>query len=129
MTMNNINDHDKEAQEAKHESEEQTQKTSYLQYTSSHSLSLSFGNQFLNSPNASLIGTIPSQIEAEVISLMDVTIQQEVPVVHQETLQPVSVTVIPESSHVPQPPPPPPPVTSIGKTTQVPDIEAVSSVV
>ncbi|GKB60991.1 hypothetical protein Tco_0917177 [Tanacetum coccineum] len=55
---------------------------------------------------------------------MDVTIQQEVPVVHQETLQPVSVTDIPESSHVPQPPPPPPPVTSIGKTTQVPAIEA-----
>ncbi|GKE77250.1 hypothetical protein Tco_1543370, partial [Tanacetum coccineum] len=45
-----------------------------LQSTSSHSVSSNFGNQFINSPNASLIDTIPENAEAEINSLLDIQI-------------------------------------------------------
>nr|GEX19689.1 protein kinase-like domain, phloem protein 2-like protein [Tanacetum cinerariifolium] len=64
--------------------------------------------------------------QPKVISMMDIPIQQEVLVVQQETYHAVSVSFIPESTHVP---PPPPQVTSAVLTSQVPNIEAVSSVV
>nr|GEW10005.1 hypothetical protein [Tanacetum cinerariifolium] len=94
----------KEAQVAEHDIKEHTQKISFLHSTSSRSLFL----------------------EPKVISMMDIPIQQEVLVVQQETYHVVSVSFIPESTHVP---PPPSPLTSAVLTSQVPNTEAVSSVV
>ncbi|GJS06383.1 retrovirus-related pol polyprotein from transposon TNT 1-94 [Tanacetum coccineum] len=73
----------------------QKERPSLLQSTSIHSVSSNFGNQFINSPNASLI-----------------------------------VSVIPETTQQPPftPPAPPLPVTEI-QSTQVPNNEAVKSVV
>ncbi|GKD08191.1 hypothetical protein Tco_1187876, partial [Tanacetum coccineum] len=112
----------------------QQEKPTLLQLTSSHSISSNFANQFLNSPNASLVGTIPKNTEPEIISMMDVHIQQEVPVLQQEPYQSVTVSVIPESTQQPPSTPPPPatqapPETTEALATQVPNTEAVSSVV
>ncbi|GJR51022.1 hypothetical protein Tco_1401543 [Tanacetum coccineum] len=57
----------------------QKETPSLLQSTSSHSVSSNFGNQFITSPNASLIDTIPENAEAEINSLLDTKIQQDVP--------------------------------------------------
>nr|GEX34532.1 hypothetical protein [Tanacetum cinerariifolium] len=55
------------------------EKLEFLQSTSSHLISLNFVNQFLvNSPNASLIGTILDNANKEITSLMDIEIQQDV---------------------------------------------------
>ncbi|GJX97228.1 hypothetical protein Tco_0353026 [Tanacetum coccineum] len=83
------------------------EKSKFLQSTSSHSISLNFGNQFLvNSPNASLIGTTPKNADKEITSLMDIKIQQDVPLVQNEPFQKVKVSVIPEPTQ--QPPSTPP---------------------
>ncbi|GJV24645.1 hypothetical protein Tco_1377340 [Tanacetum coccineum] len=79
----------------------QQERPTLLQSTSSHSISSNFANQFLNSPNASLVGTIPKNTEVEIISMLDVHIQQEVPVLQQEPYQSVIVSVIPESTQQP----------------------------
>ncbi|GKC94402.1 hypothetical protein Tco_1159844 [Tanacetum coccineum] len=55
----------------------QQEKSTMLQLTSSQSISSNFANQFLNSPNASLVGIILKNNEPEIISMMDVHIQQE----------------------------------------------------
>ncbi|GJX48947.1 hypothetical protein Tco_0275792 [Tanacetum coccineum] len=114
-------------------SAKQQERPTLLQSTSSHSFSSNFANQFLNSPNASLVGTIPKNTEVEIISMLDVHIQQEVPVLQQEPYQSVTVSVIPESTQQPPSTPPPPttqptPVTTETLTTQVPNTKAVSSV-
>ncbi|GJY65770.1 hypothetical protein Tco_0468008, partial [Tanacetum coccineum] len=108
----------------------QKERPSLLQSPSSHSVSSNFCNQFINSPNASLIGTIPENVEAEINSLLDVQIQQDVPNIHQEPYHPVIVSVIPETTHQPPstPPVPPLPATKI-PSTQVPNSKALNSVV
>ncbi|GKE35251.1 hypothetical protein Tco_1454573 [Tanacetum coccineum] len=93
----------------------QQEKPTLLQLTSSHSISFNFANQFLNSPNVSLVGTIPENIKPEIISMMDVHIQQEVSVIQQEPYQSVKVSVIPESA---QQPPSTPPLPAIPKLHQ-----------
>ncbi|GKB93713.1 hypothetical protein Tco_0979850 [Tanacetum coccineum] len=56
------------------------EKSEFLQSILSHSISSNFSNQFLvNSPNASLIGTILENTDKEITSLMDIEIQQDVP--------------------------------------------------
>nr|GEX97711.1 hypothetical protein [Tanacetum cinerariifolium] len=56
------------------------EKSEILQSTSSHSISSNFGNQFLvNSLNASFIGIIPENTDKEITSMMDIEIQQDVP--------------------------------------------------
>ncbi|GJV81725.1 hypothetical protein Tco_1517595 [Tanacetum coccineum] len=56
------------------------EKPELLLSTSSHSLSSNYGNQFLNnSSDISLIGTILRNAYAEINSLLDVQIQQEIP--------------------------------------------------
>ncbi|GJY55544.1 hypothetical protein Tco_0454659 [Tanacetum coccineum] len=62
-----------------------------LQSTSSHCVPSNFGNQFINSPNASLIGTIPENAEVEINSLLDIQIQQDVPNTQQEPFHAVKV--------------------------------------
>ncbi|GJU82010.1 hypothetical protein Tco_1284375 [Tanacetum coccineum] len=104
----------------------QQERPSLLQSTSSHSVSSNFGNQFINSPNASLFGTILENVEAEINSLLHVQIQQDVPNIHQEPYHPVIMLVIPETTQ--QPPTPLLPATEI-TSTQVPNSEAVNSVV
>ncbi|GKB13809.1 hypothetical protein Tco_0847732 [Tanacetum coccineum] len=64
---------------------------SLLQSTSSHSVSSNFGNQFINSPNVSLIGTIPENAKAEIKFLLDIQIQQDVPNIQQEPFHAVKV--------------------------------------
>ncbi|GJW67315.1 hypothetical protein Tco_0121739 [Tanacetum coccineum] len=73
------------------------EKSEFLQSTSSHLISLNFGNQFLvNYPNASLIGTIPKNADKEITSSMDIEIQQDEPLVQNEPFYEVKVSVIPE---------------------------------
>ncbi|GJX74308.1 hypothetical protein Tco_0312903 [Tanacetum coccineum] len=63
-----------------------------LHSTSSQSISSNFGNQFLNNSfNVSLIGTIQENAEAEINSLLDIKIQQEVPTIQQEPFHEVKV--------------------------------------
>ncbi|GKC30632.1 hypothetical protein Tco_1037926 [Tanacetum coccineum] len=57
----------------------QKEMPSLLQSTSSHFVSSNFGNQFINSPNASFISTIPENAEVEINSLLDIQINQDVP--------------------------------------------------
>ncbi|GKE70729.1 hypothetical protein Tco_1528801, partial [Tanacetum coccineum] len=102
---------------------------SLLQSPSSHSVSSNFRNQFINSLNASLIGTIPKNVEAEINSLLDIQIQQDVPNIQQELFHAVKVSVIPETTQIPPTtaPVPPLPATKI-PSTQVSNSEAVKSV-
>ncbi|GJX24576.1 hypothetical protein Tco_0230872 [Tanacetum coccineum] len=79
-----------------------------LQSTSSHFVSSNFGNQFINSPNASLIGTISENADAEINSLLDIQIQQDVPHIDQEPFHSVKVSVILETTQKPPSTPPTP---------------------
>ncbi|GJZ48794.1 hypothetical protein Tco_0602984, partial [Tanacetum coccineum] len=111
----------------------QQERPTLLQSTSSHLISSNFDNQFINSSNASLVGNIPENTKLEIISMMDVRIQQEVSVLQQEPYQSVTVSVILESTQQPPstPPPPatqPPPENTKAEATQVPETKAVSSV-
>ncbi|GKC03967.1 hypothetical protein Tco_0995577 [Tanacetum coccineum] len=72
----------------------QKERPSLLQSTSSHSVSSNFGNQFIDSPNASLIGTIPENSEAEINSLLDIQIKQDVPNIQQEPFYVVKVSAV-----------------------------------
>ncbi|GJV51671.1 hypothetical protein Tco_1447412 [Tanacetum coccineum] len=69
----------------------QKERPSLLQSTSNHSVSSNFGNQFINSPNVSFIGTIPENADAEINSLLDIQIQQDVPHIQQEPFHVVKV--------------------------------------
>nr|GEV26184.1 hypothetical protein [Tanacetum cinerariifolium] len=56
------------------------EKSEFLQSTSSQPISSNLDNQFLiNSPNASLIGTVPENTDKEITYTMNVEIQQDVP--------------------------------------------------
>ncbi|GJV43315.1 hypothetical protein Tco_1427851 [Tanacetum coccineum] len=102
------------------------EKSEFLQSTSSHSISSNFGNQFLvNSPNASLIGTIPENIDKEITFMMDIVIQQDVPLVQNEPFHEVKVSVIPEPTQ--QPPSTPPLPAKEDPTALVINFEAVDS--
>ncbi|GJT76810.1 hypothetical protein Tco_1043535 [Tanacetum coccineum] len=58
-------------------------------------------DQFLNSPNVSLIGTIQENTEAEINYLLDIQIQQDVPNIQQEPFHAVKVSVIPDPTQIP----------------------------
>ncbi|GJQ89085.1 hypothetical protein Tco_0000224 [Tanacetum coccineum] len=118
----------KEDEELK--AEEEQKEMIKLEMNNYHFVSSNFGNQFINSPNASLIGTIPENDEAEINSLSDVQIQQDVPNVQQEPFHAVKVSVIPKTTQQPPftPPTPPPPATEI-PSTQFSNSEAVKSIV
>ncbi|GJY72860.1 hypothetical protein Tco_0477291, partial [Tanacetum coccineum] len=63
--------------------------------------------------------------EGDITSMLDVPIQQDVPMVVPEPLHAVTVTVIPEAK---QPPPPPPPLaTTVTLATQVPNTEVLQA--
>ncbi|GJU26108.1 hypothetical protein Tco_1164729 [Tanacetum coccineum] len=67
--------------------------------SSSLSVSLGFGNQFLNlSSYNSLIGTVKDTTDAEINSLLDVQIQQEIPYIQSPSVLTVHVSVIFEPS-------------------------------
>ncbi|GJV96671.1 putative reverse transcriptase domain-containing protein [Tanacetum coccineum] len=101
-----------------------------LQSTSSHSVSSNFGNQFINSPNASLIGTILENAEAEINSLLDIQIRQDVPNIQQEPFHAIKVSVIPETTQIPPTTPPTPPLpATVIPSTQVTNSEALKHVV
>ncbi|GKA44454.1 hypothetical protein Tco_0737178 [Tanacetum coccineum] len=106
-----------------------------LQSTSSHSVSSNFPNQFLNkSPNVSLIGTIQENVKAEINSLLDIQIQQEVPSIQQEPFHQVKVSAIPEPTQIPPSTPTEPPLSAIevlvtpAQANQVPKSEAFNAV-
>nr|GEZ08726.1 hypothetical protein [Tanacetum cinerariifolium] len=63
--------------------------------SSSLSLSLGFGNQFLNlSSDTSLIGTVKDTTDAKINSLLDVYVQQEIPHIQSPSVLNVPVFVI-----------------------------------
>nr|GFC54762.1 hypothetical protein [Tanacetum cinerariifolium] len=79
------------------------EKLVFLQPTSSHAISLNINNQFLvNSPNASLIGTIPKNADKEIASMMDIKIQKDVPMVYNELFHKVKASVILETTQQPR---------------------------
>ncbi|GJV42033.1 hypothetical protein Tco_1420473 [Tanacetum coccineum] len=98
--------------------------------SSSLSVSSGFGNQFLNlSSDTSLIGTIKDTTDAEINSLLDVQIQQEIPHIQSPSILTVPISVISEHSvltHIPETPSvapattllPPPTVSSISHVIQ-----------
>ncbi|GKF24222.1 hypothetical protein Tco_0076544 [Tanacetum coccineum] len=62
-------------------------------------VSSGFGNQFLNlSSDTSLVGTVKDTIDAEINSLLDVQIQQEIPHIQSPSVLTVPVSVISEPS-------------------------------
>nr|GEY28849.1 hypothetical protein [Tanacetum cinerariifolium] len=111
-------------------SKTQKETPNLLQSTSSHSVSSNFSNQFINSPNASLIGTIRENVKAEINSLLDIQIQQDVPNIQQEPFHAVKVYVIPETTQIPPTTPPAPLLLATEiPSTQVSNSEAVKFVV
>ncbi|GKD91008.1 hypothetical protein Tco_1366515, partial [Tanacetum coccineum] len=102
----------------------QKERPSLLQSTSNHSVFSNFGNQFINSPDVSFIGTIPENADAEINSLLDIQIQQDVPNIQQEPFHAVKVSITPKATQVPAPPQP---ATEI-PSTQVSNSEVVKSV-
>ncbi|GJV03371.1 hypothetical protein Tco_1336940 [Tanacetum coccineum] len=63
------------------------------------SISLGFGNQFLNLSSAkSTVGNLKDSIDAEINSLLDVKIQQEIPHIQSSSILSVPVFVISEPS-------------------------------
>ncbi|GKB38196.1 hypothetical protein Tco_0883138 [Tanacetum coccineum] len=102
------------------------EKSEFLQSTFSHSISSNFGNQFLvNSPNASLIGTIPENTDKKITFMMDIVIQQDVPLVQNEPFHEIKVSVIPEPTQQPSSTPPLP--AKEDPTALVINFEAVDS--
>ncbi|GJV30698.1 hypothetical protein Tco_1387146 [Tanacetum coccineum] len=90
-------------------------KPDLLLSNSNHSVSSTFGNQFLNiSPNVSLIGTIYENTDAEITSLMDIEILHVVPNIQQDPLHEIPVSVISTPTTLPTTPPP---ITSPPATT------------
>ncbi|GJT70111.1 hypothetical protein Tco_1029397 [Tanacetum coccineum] len=74
----------------------QKEKPEVPRSSSSRSLLSNYGNQFLNlSSDASLVGTIKETTDAEINSLLDVQIQQEITYVLSALLLDVLVSVIP----------------------------------
>ncbi|GJU71902.1 hypothetical protein Tco_1263307 [Tanacetum coccineum] len=70
--------------------------------SSSLSVSSGFGTQFFNSSsNISLTGVLKDTAEADVSSLMDITIQQETPHIQSPTVQKVHVSVILKTTNLP----------------------------
>ncbi|GKF90514.1 hypothetical protein Tco_0274215, partial [Tanacetum coccineum] len=67
--------------------------------SSSCSMSLNYGNQFLNvSSDTSLVGIIKDHAYTEINSLLDVQIQQEIPFILSDPLLDVLVLVIPSQT-------------------------------
>ncbi|GKA49283.1 hypothetical protein Tco_0742241 [Tanacetum coccineum] len=65
--------------------------------SSSLSVSSGFGNQFLNlSSDKSIVGNLKETADAEINSLLDVQIQQEIPHIQSPSILTVPVLVIPE---------------------------------
>ncbi|GJW53018.1 hypothetical protein Tco_0097103 [Tanacetum coccineum] len=86
-------------------------------------------DQFLNSHNVSLIGTIQENAKVEINSLLDIQIQQDVPNIQQEPFHVVKVSVIPEPTQIPPSTPPTPLLlATITPAVQVPNFEAFTTI-
>nr|GEU71247.1 retrotransposon-related protein [Tanacetum cinerariifolium] len=81
------------------EVKDDTKKAEFPPSSSSLSISLGFGNQFLKlSSNTSLISIVKDTTDAEINSLLDVKIQQEIPNIESPSVLIVHVLVISEPS-------------------------------
>ncbi|GJU71702.1 hypothetical protein Tco_1263107 [Tanacetum coccineum] len=79
------------------EAKDDIKKAEFLQQAPSYRNLQGFGNQFLNlSFDTSLIGTVKDTTVAEINSLLDVQIQQEIPHIKSPSVLTVSVSVISE---------------------------------
>ncbi|GJX69695.1 hypothetical protein Tco_0305422, partial [Tanacetum coccineum] len=83
-----------------------------------------------NKEKPTLLQSTPKNVEAEINSLLDIQIQQDVPNIQQEPFHAVKVSIIPKTTQLPPstPPAPPLPASEI-LTTQVSNFEAVTYVV
>ncbi|GKC83643.1 hypothetical protein Tco_1139360 [Tanacetum coccineum] len=80
------------------------EKPKLLIFTSSQSVSSNYGNQFLiSSPERSLLGTVKESTDAEITSMVDVQIQQEIPSVLSAPLLDVLASVVPQTPINPTP--------------------------
>ncbi|GKB53593.1 hypothetical protein Tco_0904346 [Tanacetum coccineum] len=98
----------------------------------SQSVSSNYGNQFLiSSPECSLLGTVKESTDAEITSMVDVQIQQEILYVLSAPLFDVLAYVVPATLTNPTPPPIPTSTTttttkSPSSSTAIPDSETLS---
>ncbi|GKB80076.1 hypothetical protein Tco_0946971 [Tanacetum coccineum] len=98
-TVHEITDAAKADAEKAEEVKDDTKKVELPPSGSSLYVSSGFGNQFLNlSSNTSLIGTIMDTTDAEINSLLDVQIQQEIPHIQSPSVLTVLVSVISKPS-------------------------------
>ncbi|GJV43081.1 hypothetical protein Tco_1427617 [Tanacetum coccineum] len=101
------------------------EKPKLLISTSSQSVSSNYGNQFLiSSPERSLLGTVKESTDAEITSMVDVQIQQEISFVLSAPLLDVLASVVPPTPT--NPTPPPIPTTSTKTTYEAPTSTSVN---
>ncbi|GKC91751.1 hypothetical protein Tco_1152400 [Tanacetum coccineum] len=97
-----ITDAAKEEAEKTSEAKDDTKKTELPPSSSSLSVSLGFGDQFLKlSSDSSLVSTVKDSADADVSSLLDIPIQHETPQIQSPSVQKIPVSVIPETTNLP----------------------------
>ncbi|GJX78134.1 hypothetical protein Tco_0324945 [Tanacetum coccineum] len=92
----------KEEAEKTSEAKDDTKKTELPPSSSSLSVSLSFGDQFLKlSFDSSLVSTVKDSVDADVSSLLDIPIQHETPQIQSPSVKKIPVSVILETTNLP----------------------------
>ncbi|GKD80630.1 hypothetical protein Tco_1347469 [Tanacetum coccineum] len=92
----------KEEAENTSEANDDANKTKLLSSSSSLSVSLGFGDQFLKlSSDSSLVSTVKDSADADVSSLLDIPIQHETLQTQSPSVQKILVSVIPETTNLP----------------------------
>ncbi|GJW27219.1 retrovirus-related pol polyprotein from transposon TNT 1-94 [Tanacetum coccineum] len=97
-----VTDDAKEEDEKTSEAKDDTKKSELPPSSSSLSVSLGFGDQFLKlSSDSSLVSTIKDSVDADVSSLLDIPIQHKTPQTQSPSVQKILVIVILETTNLP----------------------------
>ncbi|GJY57764.1 retrovirus-related pol polyprotein from transposon TNT 1-94 [Tanacetum coccineum] len=97
-----ITDAAKEEAEKTSEAKDDTKKTELPPSSSSLSVSLGFGDQFLKlSSDSSLVSTVKDSADADVSSLLDIPIQHKTPQIQSLCVRKIPISVIPEAMNLP----------------------------
>ncbi|GJU67511.1 hypothetical protein Tco_1253770 [Tanacetum coccineum] len=97
-----VTDAVKEEVEKTSEAKDDAKKTELPPSSSSLSVSLGFGDQFLKlSSYSSLVSTVKDTADADVSSLLDIPIHKDTPQIQSSYVQKVPVSVIPKTNNLP----------------------------
>ncbi|GJY01585.1 hypothetical protein Tco_0359737 [Tanacetum coccineum] len=97
-----VTDAAKEKAQKTSEAKDDTKKTELPPSSSSFSISLGFGDQFLKlSFDSSLVSTVKDSADADVSSLLEIPIHQETPQTQSPSVQKIPVSVIRETTNLP----------------------------